>query len=78
MSVVAITRRDLMNNFHLSNSDRISGRLIPKRGQVKFTILMAFFHSLSSFTIHVSTYLHSFFKQLLFPHLLELTQKKFR
>ncbi|TKY59288.1 hypothetical protein E2542_SST16373 [Spatholobus suberectus] len=52
--VVVITRRDLVNESYLSNRN-ISGRLIPKRGQVKLGIVVGLFHSVSSVFCSITT-----------------------
>ncbi|KAK7362924.1 hypothetical protein VNO77_05049 [Canavalia gladiata] len=47
MGVVVITRRDLIKDNYSSNRN-VSGRLIPKRGQVKLGIVVGLFHGVSS------------------------------
>lgn len=54
VEVVVIKRRDLMNKNYLSKSN-ISGRLIPKRGQVKLGIMVGLFHTVSSVFSAITT-----------------------
>ncbi|CAJ1936356.1 unnamed protein product [Sphenostylis stenocarpa] len=53
--VVVIKRRDLINKNYLSNNTHISGRLIPKRGQVKLGIVVGLFHTVSSLFSSITT-----------------------
>ncbi|KAL2343973.1 hypothetical protein Fmac_005258 [Flemingia macrophylla] len=52
--VVIRRRRDIISNSYLSNRN-ISGRLIPKRGQVKLGIVVGLCHTVSSVFSSVTT-----------------------
>ncbi|KAJ1391676.1 hypothetical protein SESBI_36449 [Sesbania bispinosa] len=54
MGMVVITRKDLIYGSHFSNRN-ISGRLIPKRGQVKLGIVVGLFHGVSSVFSSITT-----------------------